>query len=99
MDDDDSRALDSLGEILVGYGERHFEGEGDAKKGLWSRALLMTGRFELAVAAMYGNPSTQVEAIHLAIALAYYGLLRVPSKNEASEVEIGEFLFYFTPRD
>jgi nuclear pore complex protein Nup93 len=50
----------------------------------------MTGRFELAVAAMYGNANTQVEAVHLAIALAYYGLLKVPAKNEASEVDIGE---------
>jgi nuclear pore complex protein Nup93 len=90
LDEEDANALDALGEILVGYGEKHFEGEGEAKKGLWSRALLMTGRFELAVAAMYGNANTQVEAVHLAIALAYYGLLNVPAKNEASEVDIGE---------
>ena len=41
-----------------------------------------------AVAALYEIPELQIEAIHLAIALSYYGLLRVPSRTEASDVEI-----------
>jgi hypothetical protein len=47
-----------------------------------------TDVFSQAVAALYEIPDQQVEAIHLAIALSYYGLLRVPLRNEASDVEI-----------
>lgn len=37
---------------------------------------------------MYDVPDQQVDAVHLAIALNYYGLLRLPLMSEASEVEI-----------
>jgi nuclear pore complex protein Nup93 len=50
--------------------------------------LVSCGYFEMAVASLYSHQELQVEAVHLAIALAYYGLLRVPSRSEASEVEI-----------
>lgn len=29
---------------------------------------------------------TEIEAVHLAIALAYYGLLRAPSRAESSDI-------------
>jgi hypothetical protein len=48
----------------------------------------------MAVVSLYNHQELQVEAVHLAIALAYYGLLRVPSRIEASEVEICQS-FYF----
>ena len=50
--------------------------------------LLSCGAFELAVAALYGHPELQIEAVHLAIALSYYGLLRVPSRDELNDVDI-----------
>jgi nuclear pore complex protein Nup93 len=50
--------------------------------------LISCGAFEMGVASLYHHQELQVEAVHLAIALAYYGLLRVPSRIEASEVEI-----------
>ena len=40
------------------------------------------------MAALDDNPDTKVEAIHLAIALAYHGLLRVPSRSESSDYDI-----------
>lgn len=88
----------------MGYGERHFEGASKGKKGMWARVLLMCGQFERvsvfrhrgwhtddvcqAIAAMYEVPDLQVDAVHFAIALSYYGLLRVPSRSESSDVDI-----------
>lgn len=43
-----------------------------------------------AVTALYEVPELQVDAVHFAIALAYYGLLRVPSKAESSDVDISK---------
>ena len=40
-------------------------------------------------------PEFQVDAIHLAIALAYYGLLRVPSRAESSDVDIRKYLLSY----
>ena len=39
-----------------------------------------------AVASLWEHPETEVEAVHLAIALAYHGLLRVPSRAETSDL-------------
>ena len=43
-------------------------------------------RWRQAVAALWDNNETEVEAVHLAIALAYHGLLRVPLRAETSDV-------------
>ncbi|KZS90373.1 nucleoporin-interacting protein NIC96 [Sistotremastrum niveocremeum HHB9708] len=91
VDENDADGLKSLADVLLGYGERHFDGppgQDPSRKGVWARVLLICGMFEMAVAAMYEHSELQVEAVHLAIALAYYGLLRVPSKAEASDVDI-----------
>ena len=42
--------------------------------------------FLQAVAALWEHQETEVEAVHLAIALAYHGLLRVPSRAETSDL-------------
>lgn len=39
-----------------------------------------------AVAALWEDQETEIEAVHLAIALAYHGLLRVPPRAETSEL-------------
>ncbi|KAF8605011.1 nucleoporin-interacting protein NIC96 [Ceratobasidium sp. AG-I] len=87
VDEDDGNGLRELGKVLEGYGEKHFEGNG-AKKGMWARVLMVCGLFEQAVAALYEHPDHRIEAVHIAVALAYYGLLRVPSTAESSQVDI-----------
>ncbi|KAF9507438.1 hypothetical protein BS47DRAFT_1304038 [Hydnum rufescens UP504] len=82
------RGAERTGQTIQGYKKTHFEPEGKPHKGIWARLLLVCGLFEQAVAALYETPEMQIEAIHLAIALSYYGLLRVPSRTEASDVEI-----------
>ncbi|KAJ3760991.1 nucleoporin-interacting protein NIC96 [Lentinula raphanica] len=87
-DENDDGSLASLTKVLLAYGERHFEpaaGSDGQKSGLWASVLLMCGQFERAVASLWDHDSTgslQVEAVHLAVALAYHGLLRVSSKAE-----------------
>ena len=39
-----------------------------------------------AVAALWEHQETEIEAVHLAIALLYHGLLRVPSRAETSDM-------------
>ncbi|EIW86265.1 nucleoporin-interacting protein NIC96 [Coniophora puteana RWD-64-598 SS2] len=56
------------------------------RRGVWATVLLICGQFERAVAALWEHPETEIEAVHLAIALAYHGLLRVPPRAETSDL-------------
>lgn len=38
------------------------------------------------MAALWEHQDTEIEAVHMAIALAYHGLLRVPSRAETSDM-------------
>ncbi|EMD30731.1 hypothetical protein CERSUDRAFT_89692 [Gelatoporia subvermispora B] len=89
VDEEENGGLRGLAEVLLSYGERHFDGipgQKGAKRGVWAGVLLMCGQFERAVAALWEHQDTEVEAVHLAIALAYHGLLRVPSRAETSDM-------------
>ncbi|ORX79187.1 NIC-domain-containing protein [Anaeromyces robustus] len=56
-------------------------GPGFFQKGLqWFYVLLICGEFEKAVAYLFSIEKYQVEAVHFAIVLAYYSLLKVPLK-------------------
>ncbi|KAH7911827.1 Nup93/Nic96-domain-containing protein [Hygrophoropsis aurantiaca] len=83
VDEEEEGGLRGLTEVLLSYGERHFDGQ---RKGIWAGVLLMCGQFERAVAALWDHQETEIEAVHLAIALAYHGLLRVPSRAETSDL-------------
>ncbi|KAI4517658.1 NIC-domain-containing protein [Schizophyllum commune Loenen D] len=85
VDEDTEGGLRGLAETLLGYGARHFEGP-NGRPELWAQVLLVCGQFERAVAALLGHPDTEVDGVHIAIALAYHGLLRVPSRAEASDI-------------
>ncbi|EKM83342.1 hypothetical protein AGABI1DRAFT_103578 [Agaricus bisporus var. burnettii JB137-S8] len=87
IDEDEDGGLRAFAEVLLGYGERHFDGPPNQPgRKVWPSVLLMCGQFERAVAALWENSETEIEAVHLAIALAYHGLLRVPSRSETSDV-------------
>ncbi|KIM52369.1 hypothetical protein SCLCIDRAFT_1164109 [Scleroderma citrinum Foug A] len=83
VDEEEEGGLRGLTEALLSYGEHHFEA---ARKGVWASVLLMCGQFERAVAALWEHSETEIEAVHLAIALAYHGLLRVPPRAETSDL-------------
>ncbi|KAG6850171.1 hypothetical protein H0H93_016851 [Arthromyces matolae] len=84
VDEEEEGGLRTLSDVLLGYGERHFDA--NQQKGVWASVLLMCGQFERAVAALWEHQETEVEAVHLAIGLAYHGLLRVPSRAETSDL-------------
>ncbi|KAF5377189.1 hypothetical protein D9615_006450 [Tricholomella constricta] len=88
VDEDEEGGLRALADVLLGYGERHFDGSPSqpGRRGVWASVLLMCGQFERAVAALWEHQETEVEAVHLVIALAYHGLLRVPSRAETSDM-------------
>ncbi|KAF8624791.1 hypothetical protein AX15_005680 [Amanita polypyramis BW_CC] len=89
VDEDEDGGLRNMSDVFLSYGERHFEGPPSrqgSRKGIWAGVLLMCGQFERAVSALWEHQETEVEAVHLAIVLAYHGLLRVPSRAETSDM-------------
>lgn len=46
VDEEEGNGLRELGKVLEGYGEKHFEGGGPAKRGMWARVLMVCGLFE-----------------------------------------------------
>lgn len=73
---------------VLNFGSKHFNPSGKSP-GLYFQMLLLCGLFEAAVS--YALTFCPVDAVHYAIALAYYGLLRV-SKPEDTEDSDGSYL-------
>lgn len=46
LDEHENGGLQALSEVLMKYGERHFEGAPGQKSGMWARVLLLCGQFE-----------------------------------------------------
>jgi nuclear pore complex protein Nup93 len=57
----------------------------------WFMVLLLCGEFEVAVYELCKNPSLAADAMHFAIAMAYYGVLRVPESPKI-QAESGTLL-------
>nr|KIR48858.1 nuclear pore complex protein Nup93 [Cryptococcus bacillisporus CA1280] len=77
--------LADLGRLLEKYGSDKFDANG-TKPLVWFNLLLFTAQFEKAVAYLYSKPQMKTDAVHFAIALSYYGLLRVPPKGNEAEL-------------
>lgn len=93
--------LADLGRMVLKYGADKFD-EGGRRPFVWFDLLLYTGQFERvsqgqmvharhhadskAVAYLWSKQALRSDAVHFGIALAYYGLLRVPSKTDATEL-------------
>lgn len=70
--------LESLQKKVISLGPGRFNAS--SNNPLYAKSLVMLGLYELAVQYVYENTS-ECDAVHLAIGLCYYGLLRVPSNN------------------
>lgn len=83
--------LEELREDIRNVGQRHFSSGSDALGGYGTYFFLqiLGGMFEQAVAYLYSH--SYVAAVHFAIALDFYGLLRV-SDFTTSESDLCEFL-------
>ncbi|TIA94364.1 hypothetical protein E3P81_00121 [Wallemia ichthyophaga] len=83
----ESFGLRELAGLLLKFGDKHFDPKGNNPIKYFT-VLLLCGQFERAVAYLYNNVQYQVDAVHFAVALSYYGLLRAPEKSHTSEIEL-----------
>ncbi|WWC86091.1 uncharacterized protein L201_000962 [Kwoniella dendrophila CBS 6074] len=81
----DQYDLLDLQKLIQKFGHDKFDQNG-TKPLSWFNLLLFTAQFEKAIAYLYSKPQLKTDAVHFAIALNYYGLLRVPSKGEEAEL-------------
>ncbi|TPX71225.1 hypothetical protein SpCBS45565_g01238 [Spizellomyces sp. 'palustris'] len=69
---------------------RHFGLDHFKNPVIWFQMLLLCGDFELAISELLKQEAFSVDALHFAIAMVYYGVLRVP-KNP-NELQDGNML-------
>ncbi|WVR05746.1 hypothetical protein IAU60_002771 [Kwoniella sp. DSM 27419] len=74
--------LVDLAKLVNKYGNDKFDA-GGSKPFAWFNLLLFSAQFEKAIAYLYSKPQLKTDAVHFAVALAYYGLLRVTKGEEA----------------
>lgn len=79
-------ALEDVRAVIHEVGQRHFVqgAEGAAGVGTYFFLQILAGQFESAVAWLY--PHNYLTAVHFAIALNFYGLLRVNDFNSADDL-------------
>ncbi|CAO3621472.1 unnamed protein product [Cunninghamella echinulata] len=79
--------LYELQTLMLDYGAKRFDPTGSTP---WTffKILFATGQYERAINYLYKNEHTQIEATHFAIALVYYGLLRVPQEPLKNSVDL-----------
>jgi len=82
--------LEQIQETIKDIGQRHFSQGSDSPGGFGTFFFLqiLAGMFEQAIGWLY--PHNHVTAVHFAIALDYYGLLRVA---DLTATELSEFIF------
>ncbi|KAJ1901001.1 nuclear pore complex subunit [Kickxella alabastrina] len=74
--------LEDLQKLMLKFGPVYFDPHGNNPL-LYLRVLLLCGLFEHAVDYLLQVDRFQIEAVHMAIALVFYRLLRVPSVDSA----------------
>ena len=94
-----------FGASIDSFGRAHF-----SKIETWVTVLYCSGRFEKAINELFNEPSFVADAIHFAIALAYYGVLKgsespkdIPTTSSllsTSKIKLGnldfeQYLFHF----
>jgi len=80
----DRYGLEEFAQVIAKYGESHFDPNGNRPL-MYFRVLLMSGQFEKACLFLQQKPHYQVDAVHFAIALSYYGLLRISDSAPSTE--------------
>ncbi|KAJ3416309.1 hypothetical protein HDV05_002249 [Chytridiales sp. JEL 0842] len=73
----DRYTLRDMARNMLRFGANHFSPQGKTPH-VYFLVLLLCGEFERAVAHILNHDHLFVDAIHFAIALSYYGVLRVP---------------------
>ncbi|KAL9589910.1 MAG: hypothetical protein Q9203_001296, partial [Teloschistes exilis] len=100
--------LDEIRESISEIGQRHYQKgqEGLGGYGTFFHLQVLAGMFEQAISFLF--PYTYVSAVHFAIALCYYGLLRVSdtpgaesdlltyNTRELPQISFGRMIGYYT---
>ena len=85
LSDVETYSLQDLQRTIIQFGPRHFNPRG-SNPGVYFLMLLLSCQFERAIHYLYIY--LPIEATHFAIALAYYGLLRIFSEAEPAETDL-----------
>ncbi|GAM88013.1 hypothetical protein ANO11243_060420 [Dothideomycetidae sp. 11243] len=99
--------LEEVRSVIHEIGQRHFVqgGEGAGSQGTYFFLQILAGQFESAVAWLY--PHNYLTAVHFAVALDYYGLLRVNdftnsadllsyTTRQQPQISFGHMIGYYT---
>ncbi|KAJ3322769.1 hypothetical protein HDU76_013803 [Blyttiomyces sp. JEL0837] len=81
----DRYTLRDVAKNMVKFGANHFSPGGRSPQ-VYFMVLLLCGEFERAVGCLVGSETFKVEGVHFAIALAYYGVLRVGESPNLAEM-------------
>ncbi|KAG0188042.1 hypothetical protein DFQ28_005470 [Apophysomyces sp. BC1034] len=79
--------LGDLQQLFVKFGPTRFD-PNSVSPWTYFKILLLTLQFERAVNYLYKNEKTRLEAVHFAIALFYYGLLRIPEGPLTASIDL-----------
>ncbi|CAO3621971.1 unnamed protein product [Cunninghamella blakesleeana] len=74
----ESFTLIDLQNLITKNGPTRFDPKG-VNPWIYFKALICTLQFEKAIDYLYRNESTRIIAVHYGVALAYFGLLRIPN--------------------
>ncbi|PLW33624.1 hypothetical protein PCANC_23913 [Puccinia coronata f. sp. avenae] len=95
----DCYCLEEFAQVIPKYGESHFDPNGNRPL-MYFRVLWMSGQFEKACLFLQQKPHFQVDAVHFAIALSYYGLLPSPKGRSSStslpSVNFARLIYWYT---
>ncbi|KAF7720998.1 hypothetical protein EC973_005635 [Apophysomyces ossiformis] len=79
--------LSDLQNLFVRFGSARFD-PNSVSPWTYFKILLLTLQFERAVNYLYKHEKTRLEAVHFAIALVYYGLLRIPAQPLTASIDL-----------
>lgn len=85
----DKYGLRDFAAVLRKFGEKHWDPKSN-RPGLYFQVLLLSGQFERAIAFLHARPAHRTDAIHFAVALRTYGLLKVLEQSQAPELDLCE---------
>ncbi|KAI8989448.1 Nup93/Nic96-domain-containing protein [Pilobolus umbonatus] len=84
---DEQYRLVDFQDILVKAGPKHFDPNG-LNPWYYFKILLLSLQFEKAINFLYKTDKFRLEAVHLAIVFAYYGLLRIPDEPRTNTYDL-----------
>jgi len=83
--DNDTYTYDHMVNNLLKYDPNYFNQEN-----IWNMVLIICGKFENVIDFLFTRDPYRVEAVHFAIAFAYYGLLRITNSVFSIEYLVNE---------